>query len=118
MSWVYFISQKSQAFSYFQKFKVRVEKQSGNYLKVLRTYRGGEFTSNEFKEFCSSHGINKDLTTDYTPQQNGVAERKNRIVVEMARCMLREMCLPNMYWEDAFHSTIYILNRSSTNMVK
>ena len=76
ISWVYFISQKSQAFSYFQKFKVRVEKESRYYLKVLRTDRGGEFTSNEFKEFSSSYGITKELNTAYTPQKNGVAERK------------------------------------------
>ena len=84
----------------------------------MRTDQGGENTSNEFKEFCNSHGIKKELTTTYTPQQNEVAERKNRTMVEMARCMLREMCLPNMYWVDAIHSAIYILNRSSTNMVK
>ena len=77
MSWVYFISHKYQAFSCFQKFKVRVEKESGHYLKVLRTNRGGEFTSNEFKEFCSSHGIKKELSTAYT-QQNGVADRKKQ----------------------------------------
>ena len=87
-------------------------------MKVLRTDQGGEFTSNEFKEFCSSHGIKKELTTIYTPQQNGVAERKNVTVVEMAGCMLREMCFPNIYWTDAIHSAIYILNISSTKMVK
>ena len=72
----------------FQRFKVCVEKESGYYLKVLRTDRGGEFTSIEFKEFFISHGIKKELTTAYTPQQNGVAERKNITMVEMARCML------------------------------
>jgi hypothetical protein len=113
-----FHKSKSQAFSCFQKFKVRVEKKSRYYLKVLRTNRGGEFTSNEFKEFCSSHGIKKELTTAYTPKKNGVAERKNITVVEMVRCMLREMCLPNIYWVDALHSAIYILNKSSTKMVK
>ena len=118
MSWIYFISKKYQAFSFFQKFKVRVEKESRYYLKFLRTDQGGENTSNEFKEFCNSHGIKKELTTTYTPQQNEVAERKNRTMVEMARCMLREMCLPNMYWVDAIHSAIYILNISSTKMVK
>ena len=118
VSRVYFRIQNSQAFNCFQKFKVRVEKEFRYYLKVLRTDRGGEFTSNEFKEFCNSHGIKKELTTTYTPQQNEVAERKNRTMVEMARCMLREMCLPNMYWVDAIHSAIYILNISSTKMVK
>ena len=76
VSWVYFRIQNSQAFNYFQKFKVRVEKEFRYYLKVLTTDRGGEFTSNEFKEFCSSNGIKKELTTTYTPQQNGVVKRK------------------------------------------
>ena len=87
-------------------------------MKFLRTDRGGQFTPNEFKEFCSSHGIKEELTTTYTPQQNGEAERKNRTMVEMARCVLREMCFPNMYWENAIHSAIYILNKISTKMVK
>jgi transposase InsO family protein len=56
----------------FQRFKVCVEKESEYYLKVLKTDRGGEFTSNEFKEFCSSHGIKKELNIAYTPQQNGL----------------------------------------------
>jgi hypothetical protein len=118
MSWVYFLREKSQAFSFFQKFKAHVEKESEFYLKVLRTDRGGEFTSNDFKDFCSSHGIKKELTTSYTPQQNGIAERRNRTIVEMARCMLKAMSLPNIYWADAVHSAVYILNRTPTKVVK
>jgi transposase InsO family protein len=89
MTLVYFLSEKYQAFSFFQKYKSIVEKESRYYLKVLRIDRGGEFTSNEFKEFCILHGIKKELTTAYTPQKNGVAERKNKTIVEMARCMLK-----------------------------
>jgi transposase InsO family protein len=117
MSWVYFLSEKSQDFIFFQKIKTLVEKKSGYYFKVLRTNQGGEFTSNEFKYFFNLHGI-KYLTTVYTPHQNGVAKKKNRTIVEMARCMLKEKSLSNMYWEDAAHTAAYILNISSKNMVK
>lgn len=55
---------------------------------MFETDRGGEFTSNEFGEFCKTHGISRQLTATYTPQQNGVAERKNRTVMNMVRSML------------------------------
>lgn len=97
MSWVYFLAFKSEAFNEFKKFKVLVENQSGRTIKALRTDRGGEFISNEFNEFCADHGIRRELTAPYTPQQNGVAECKNRTVVEMARSMLKAKGLPNKF---------------------
>lgn len=83
MSWVYFLKFKSEAFEQFVKFKSLVEKQKGSNLKILRTDRGGEFSSGEFNQYCEKHGIHKELTAPYTPEQNGVAERKNRTIVEM-----------------------------------
>ncbi|CAL8169319.1 unnamed protein product [Prunus armeniaca] len=97
MMCVYFLEQKSEAFSFFKQFKAYGEKQSGYNLKTLRTDRGGEFTSNEFSEFCKSNGIKRELTASYTPQQNGVAERRNRTIVEMARSMLKAKGLPNVF---------------------
>ena len=61
----------------FKRFKSCVEKEIGGYIKCLRTDRGGEFTSFEFNEFYIEHGIRRQLTAAYTPQQNRVAERKN-----------------------------------------
>lgn len=94
MSWVYFLKFKSEAFEQFVKFKTLVEKQKGINLKILRTDRGGEFTSGEFNQYCEKHGIHKELTAPYTPEQNGVAERKNRTIVEMSRSMLKSKGLP------------------------
>nr|GFB58473.1 retrovirus-related Pol polyprotein from transposon TNT 1-94 [Tanacetum cinerariifolium] len=88
MSWVYFLKLKSESFECFKKFKAMVEKQSGKVVKVLRTDRGGEFLSKEFTNFCDEEGIKRELTAPHTPEQNGVAERKNRTVVEMARSMM------------------------------
>ena len=81
MSWVYFLKLKSETFDNFWKFKALVERQSGRYIKALRTDRGGEFLSNEFSSFCEENGIHKELTAPYTPEQNGVAEHKNQTVV-------------------------------------
>ena len=89
MSWVYFLKAKSEAFENFKKFKTLMENQSGKKVKALRTDRGGEFLSKEFIEYCEEAGIKRELTAPYTPEQNGVAERKNRTVVEMARSMLK-----------------------------
>ena len=72
-AWVYFLAFKSDAFTYFKLFKALVEKETGLPIKCLRTDRGGEFTSNEFKEYCERNGIKRQLTAAYTPQQNGVA---------------------------------------------
>ena len=67
-TWVYFLKHKSDAFSCFQQFKALVENQSGQCIKILRTNRGGEYVSNEFLDFCKTHGMHKQLNARYTPQ--------------------------------------------------
>ncbi|CAL2255657.1 unnamed protein product [Prunus armeniaca] len=76
-TWGYFLIEKSEAFVSFKNYKARVEKETGMFIRSLRTDRGGEFTSQEFINFCTVNGIQRQLTAAYTPQQNGVAERKN-----------------------------------------
>lgn len=97
MSWVYFLENKREVFAQFKMFKVKAENQSGLKIKTLRTDNGGEFVSEEFNHFCDENGIHRALTTPYTPEQNMVAEWKNRTVVEMARSMLKEKNLPNQF---------------------
>lgn len=75
-TWVYFLKEKSEAFDVFKTFEVFVEKESGCVITVLHTDRGGEYTSHEFAKFCENHGIQRQLTATYSPQQNGVCERK------------------------------------------
>ena len=65
-----------------------MENQKRKNIRVLRTNNGGEYTSNEFMEYCSTEGINKEHTVPHTPQQNGVVERKNRTMVGVAKAML------------------------------
>ncbi|GLT87811.1 hypothetical protein SLE2022_058710 [Rubroshorea leprosula] len=71
-TWVYFLQTKSKALAAFKNFKVLAENEVGRSVKVLRTDCGGEFNSKEFLDFCESNGIKRQLTTAYTPQQNGV----------------------------------------------
>ncbi|CAJ2643956.1 unnamed protein product [Trifolium pratense] len=73
-----------------EKFKAFVEKQSGRFIKVLRSDMGKEYTSNEFHKFCEDEGVERQLTVGYTPHQNGVSERKNQTVMEMAKTKLEE----------------------------
>ena len=117
MTWVYFIRQKSKVFTIFKKFKALVEKQSGPYIKVLRSDRGKEYTSNEFDKFCEDEGMERQLSVSYTPQQNGVSERNNQTVMEMAKSMLFEKGLQRSFWAEAIHTTVYLLNRCPTKAV-
>lgn len=117
-SWVYIIKEKAEALDKFKEFKALAEKQSGQYLKVLRSDRGGEYTSNLFKSFCRAHGINHQLTMAYTPQQNGVAERKNRTILDMARSMVKAKHMPRTFWAEAVLCAVYLLNRCPTKSVR
>ena len=117
MSWVHFLESKSKTFEKFQKFKVMVEKQSDCHIKVLHTDRGEEFVSKEFNLFCEESCIHRELTTPCTPKQNGIAECKNRTVVEMARSMLQARGLSNQFWTEAIATSVYLLNLSPIRAV-
>lgn len=106
-----------ETFEAFKKFKALVEKQREESIKILRTDRGGEFLSNSFIQFCEEQGLHRELTAPYTPEQNGIAERKNRTVVEMARSLLKEKELPNKYWAEAVATSVCLLNLSPTKAV-
>ena len=97
MCWVYFLKQKSEVADVFRRFKSLVENQADCRIKVLRSDNGTEYTSEKFGSFCEEVGIQHQLTIPYTPQQNGVSERKNCTVMEMARCLLIEKILPKNF---------------------
>ena len=77
-------------FSKFLEFKSLVEKDTGKHVKALRSKNGGEYISNEFNNFCRKEGIQKELIAPHNPPHNGVAERKNRTIVGVARAMLHD----------------------------
>lgn len=116
--WVFFLTEKSEAFSIFKVFKAQVETDKETSIKGLRTDQGGEFTSQNFNDFCAAHGIHRQLTASYTPQQNGVAERKNRTIMNMVRCMLISKQVPKTFWPEAVNWAVHILNQSPTLVVR
>ena len=74
--------------------------------------------SNEFGEFCKTHGMTRQLTAAFTPQQNGVAERKNRTIMNVVRSMLSKSQVPKEFWSEATRWSVYIQNRSPTAAVE
>ena len=97
--WTYLLKVKSEVFENLKKFTAMTEKQSGKKLKILRTDGGGEFNSREIEAFCTDKGILHEVTTPYTPQQNGVVERRNRTIMNIVRSMLRGKNLLKPYGE-------------------
>ena len=108
--WVYLIRYKSEAFVKFKEFKNEVEKQSRKSIKTLQSDRGGKYLSTEFTQFLKDNGILAQLTPPYTPQINGVSERRNRTLLDMVRYMMSFSKLPISLWGYAFETTTRVLN--------
>ncbi len=81
-------------------------------IKCLRSDGGGKYFSNEFNEYLKEHGIQRKYSCNYSPQQNGVVERKNRHIVKITRAMFNEKNLPNYFWAEAVTTIVYIMNRT------
>jgi transposase InsO family protein len=111
MTAVFFLKNKLEAFENFKIYKEMVENEMDSRIKCLRSDNGGEFTSKEFMDYCSSHGIKRQLSVARTPQHNGVVERKNKIVQEMAPTMLMDFKLTDIFWTQAVHTKVHIQNR-------
>lgn len=102
----------------FKIFKSTIEKEKQSDICCLRTNRGGEFTSLEFNTYCSLYEIRRQLTAAFSPHQNGVAERKNRTLMNMVRCMLADKEVPKEFWPEAVNWAVHILNRCPTSAMK
>ena len=112
--WIYILKHKGEVLQRFQEWKAMVEKSSGRKVKTLRSDNGGEYTSTEFTSYLTKEGIKHQVTTPHTPQQNGVAERLNRTLIESVRTMLADSKLPHRFWAEALSTAVYLRNRSST----
>lgn len=115
MNWVFFLKHKSDAFENFKHWKAQVENQTDRKVKYLRTDNGLEFCSHEFDNFCKDTGITRHYTVRNTPQQNGVAERLNRTLLEKARCMLSHAGLDKKFWAEAVNTASFLVNRSPSS---
>ncbi|XP_021721230.1 uncharacterized protein LOC110688773 [Chenopodium quinoa] len=97
--------------SSFKLKKMKIQKISSHSIVHLRSDHGTEFENSRFDEFCRENGMNHNFSAPRTPQQNGVVERKNRTLKEMARTMLIASGLPRNFWAEAVNTACYILNR-------
>ena len=111
-TWIFFLKAKGEVFRCFKDFKALVENQSGRKIKVLRSNNGGEYVDKEFVDFCASEGIQREFTVPYTPQQNGVSERKNGAIIGDARAMINDQGLLLFLWAEACNTAVYLQNRS------
>ena len=112
--WTYVLRNKHEVFQVFKEWKSLVEKSSGHKLKIFRTDNGGEFCSTEFEGFLRNEGIKHEYTIPKTPEQNGVAERLNRTLMEAVCCMLVDSGLRHCFWAEALFTASYLINRSPT----
>ncbi|KAH9656595.1 hypothetical protein KPL70_022738 [Citrus sinensis] len=109
--WVYTMRAKDEVLEIFMKWKKLVETQTSRKIKVLRSDNGGEYTSDPFLQVCQNEGIKRHFTVRHTPQQNGVAERMNRTLLEKVRCMLSNASLDKKFWAEVVSYASHLVNR-------
>ncbi|RVW60738.1 Retrovirus-related Pol polyprotein from transposon TNT 1-94 [Vitis vinifera] len=110
-TWLFLMKNRAELFSIFQKFYAEIQTQFNISIHVLRSDNVREYFSAPFTSFISQHGILHQSSCAYTPQQNGVAERKNRHLVETARILLLHSNVPFCFWGNVVLTTCYLINR-------
>ncbi|KAJ9552315.1 hypothetical protein OSB04_016360 [Centaurea solstitialis] len=111
-TWVYFLKTKDETSGLIKSFVTRVENQSNLKVKVIRSDNGTEFKNSDINSFCDEKGIEKQYSAPRTPQHNGVAERRNRTLIEAARSLLADSKLPITFWAEAVNTACYVQNRT------
>ena len=109
--WGYTMKSKDEVLGIFLKWKTMVENQTGRKIKCIRTDNGGEYKNDHFNKVCENDGIVRHFTVRHTPQQNGVAERMNRTLLEKVRCMLSNAGLGKEFWAEAITYACHLINR-------
>jgi transposase InsO family protein len=105
------LESKDQVFEHFRLLALRLNNEHSNCLKDIRSDNGTEFRNASFDGFCLEHGIDQQFSTPCVPQQNGIVERKNHTLVEMARTMLDEHGTPRRFWVDAINTACCVSNQ-------
>ncbi|GJV09031.1 retrotransposon protein, putative, ty1-copia subclass [Tanacetum coccineum] len=116
--WVYILMFKHEAFGKFKERKQLVENLTRRTVKKLRMDNGLEFCNREFEQLCIKSGIARNLTVSGTPQQNGVAERMNRTLMDKVCCLLIQSGLPKTFWVEATCTVAYLINRSPSRVIE
>ncbi|GJS03737.1 putative ribonuclease H-like domain-containing protein [Tanacetum coccineum] len=110
-SWVFFLTTKDETSEILKNFIKEVENLVDKKVKIIRSDNGTEFKNKVMDDFCREKGIKREYSVARTPQQNGVAERKNRTLIEAARTMLADSKLPTTFWAEAVSTACYVQNR-------
>ncbi|GJX26873.1 putative ribonuclease H-like domain-containing protein [Tanacetum coccineum] len=110
-SWVFFLATKDETSEILKTFITGIENLIDLRVKVIRCDNGTEFKNRVMNQFCEMKGIKREFSVARTPQQNGVAERKNRTLIKAARTMLADSKLPTTFWAEAVNTACYVQNR-------
>ena len=108
---MFFFHDKSEVASCFKKFAKRAQNEFEVKLKKIRSDNGKEFDNTNIEAYCDEVGIKHEVSATYTPQQNGVVERKNRTLITLARTMLDEYNTPEVLWAEVINTACYASNR-------
>jgi transposase InsO family protein len=110
-TWAFFLQKKSQTQDTLKGFLRRAQNEFGLRIKKIRSNNGTKFKNSQIEGFLEDEGIKHVFSSPYTPQQNGVVERKNRTLLDMARTMLDEYKTPDRFWAEAIDTACYSINR-------
>ena len=116
-TWITLLQSKDRVLEAFKIFKNYITNHFNVKIKILRSDNGGEYTSIAFKQHLAAHGIIQQTSCPYTPQQNGVPERKNRHLMEVARSLMFHANVPKRFWGDAVFTATYLINRTPTRVL-
>jgi IS30 family transposase len=111
------LKHKGEVLRCFKDFHKMVTNQFGAKVKIIRSDNGTEYVNNEFASYCSDQGIIHQTTCPGTPPQNGVAERKNRHLLEVARSLMFQMNVPKYLWSEAVMTAAYLINRMPSRIL-
>nr|GEX44693.1 putative ribonuclease H-like domain-containing protein [Tanacetum cinerariifolium] len=106
-TWVFFLATKDETSSILKTFITGIENQLSLKVKIIRSDNGTEFKNNDLNQFCGVKGIKREFSVPRTPQQNGIAERKNKTLIEAARTMLADSLLPILFWAETVNTACY-----------
>ena len=114
ISIAYFVRSKDETLAKLKEFVASVTSETGEKIGILRIDNGGEYTSREFRRYLIENKIEHETSSPNLPEQNGVAERMNRTLIEKAKAMIVHAGLPKFYWAEAVNTAVYLMNRIPT----
>ena len=117
MTWIHFLKTKSEVGEKFTEFYRLIQTQYNSKIQVLRSDNGREYVNSRMTSLFKEKGLIHQTSRAYTPEQNGVAARKNRYILEITRALLIESNIPKSFWPEAIATAVYLLNRLPTGIL-